>query len=214
MNGNPGLTEDARHAILLSCHQTILRLGDLSRWREAESTGKESNWGPAIGYYDLAGAVYPPSGVSHNQLAVVARNRRQELSAIYHLYRSLAAEEPHPMAKGNLDLEFKKIETAQQKDKASPIHDDRSRNRFGRVLEKSFLQLHALCHKGLEFAEHDELENEVLSQIAIALKERSLDGLLNKIVLINITAQFHASEEFQNSRLRPSNAGLSILIRL
>ncbi|KAL8794869.1 MAG: hypothetical protein Q9195_002581 [Heterodermia aff. obscurata] len=185
-------------AILLSCHQTLVRLGDLSRYRETELSGDKSNWGPAIGYYDLAGTVYPPSGVSHNQLAVIAKCREHHLSAIYHLYRALAAEESHPMAKGNLELEFRKIEAAWTKAESISSRVAEKPQQPGTVLENLFMRLHALCYKGSEFAEHDELENEVLSQIAVELKERPLESFLNKIVLINITAQFSASEDFQS----------------
>ena len=188
-------------AILLSCHQTLVRLGDLSRYRETELSGDKANWGPAIGYYDLAGTIYPPSGVSHNQLAVIAKCREHHLSAIYHLYRALAAEESHPMAKGNLELEFKKIESTWTRGEAINFRVNQKPQQPGTILENWFMRLHALCYKGSEFAEHDELENEVLSQIAVELKERSLESLLNKIVLINITAQFSASEDFQ-SRMR------------
>ena len=175
-----------------------MRLGDLSRYRETELASKEPNWGPAIGYYDLAGAIYPPSGVSHNQLAVIARHRDQHLSAIYHLYRALAAEKSHPMAKANLELEFKKIETAWVKGEPAASAATESPQGFGMALENWFMRLHARCYKGLEFPEHEELENEVLSRLAVDLKERSLESLLNKIVLINITAQFSAGEDFQS----------------
>ena len=199
-----GITKPSQsisRAVLLSCHQTLVRLGDLSRYRETELSGNKADWGPAIGYYDLAGTVYPPSGVSHNQLAVIAKCREHHLSAIYHLYRALAAEESHPMAKGNLELEFKKIEAAWTKGESSSSGVKEKPQQPGAVLENWFMRLHALCYKGSEFAEHDELENEVLNQIAVELKERSLESFLNKIVLINITAQFSASEDFQ-SRLR------------
>lgn len=195
-------SQNVRQAVLLSCHQTLVRLGDLSRYRETESSGKAANWGPAIGYYDLAGAIYPPSGVSHNQLAVIAKHREQHLSAIYHLYRALAAEESHPMAKGNLELEFRKIEAAWAKSELITSGAIESPQKPGILLENWFMRLHARCYKGIDFAEHEELENEVLSQIAVDLKERSLESLLNKIVLINITAQFSASEDFQSKPIR------------
>ena len=191
-------SQSLRHAILLSSHQTLVRLGDLSRYRETELAGKEPNWGPAIGYYDLAGTIYPPSGVSHNQLAVIAKHREQHLGAIYHLYRALAAEESHPMAKGNLELEFKKIEAAWARNEPIATSVAEGPHGSGKALENWFMRLHARCYKGVDFSEHDELENEVLSQLAVDLKERSLESLLNKIVLINITAQFSASEDFRS----------------
>lgn len=203
-------SQSTRHAILLSCHQTLVRLGDLSRYRETELASKEPNWGPAIGYYDLAGAIYPPSGVSHNQLAVIARHRAHHLSAIYHLYRALAAEEPHPMAKGNLELELKKVETSWVKGEPAASSATESSQGSGKALENWFMRLHARCYKGMDFPQHDELENEVLNRIAVDIKERSLESLLNKIVLINITAQFSAGEDFQ-SKVRRLCPGLPLI---
>ncbi|KAL4919416.1 hypothetical protein BDW62DRAFT_178882 [Aspergillus aurantiobrunneus] len=184
--------EHLRKCILQSCHGTLIRLGDLSRYRETELITKERNWGPAIGYYDLATVIYPASGASHNQLAVIALADANHLKATYHLYRALSAQEPHPTAKGNLEIEFKKVmslwtkrELIQPEDAGIP----------GRALAPWFVYLHAQCYRGVDFPEHDELESEVLNQLAVDLKERSLEATLQKFCLINI-----AAEEF--SRIR------------
>ena len=187
------LPADLRLAVLLSCHRTLVRLGDLSRYRETELVTKERNWGPAIGYYDLAGAIRPSSGASHNQLAVIALADGNHLRATYHLYRALAVDEPHPTAKSNLEIEFKKILTAWDRSELISNEMQRDNQLPGKALLGWFMRLHARCHKGIDFAEHDELENEVLSQLAIDLKERSLEGTILKFVLINISAEFFAS---------------------
>ncbi|KAL4966820.1 uncharacterized protein BDV14DRAFT_188744 [Aspergillus stella-maris] len=181
-----------RKHILLSCHATLIRLGDLSRYRETELVTKERNWGPAIGYYDLATVIYPASGASHNQLAVIALADANHLRATYHLYRALSAQEPYPTAKGNLEIEFRKVmglwakrELIQPEDAGIP----------GRSLAPWFVYLHAQCYRGVDFPEHDELESEVLNQLAVDLKERSLEGTLQKFCLINI-----AAEEFSRTR--------------
>ena len=67
----------------------------------------------------------------------------------------------------------------------------------GKALLGWFLLLHARCYKGVEFTEHDELETEMLSQLVIDLKERSLEGTLHKLVLINIAAEYFAGIRFQ-----------------
>ena len=180
--------EQLHHNLLLSCHRTLAQLGDLSRYRETELSKNERNWGPAIGYYDLATAIYPPSGSSHNQLAVIAREDDNHLRVLYHLYRALAAEEPHPGARRNLETEFKRTDLAWKKGEL--VSD--SWGKGGQSPEKSlvgwFVRLHARCYRGIEFEGHDEMEEEVLSHLAIALKERPLGGILNKVVLINISA--------------------------
>lgn len=169
-----------------------MRLGDLSRYRESEPVGKEHNWGPAIGYYVLAEAIYPASGASQNQLAVIARTDANHLRATYHLYRALTVEEPHPAARGNLELEFKKIHEAWNKGEIISNGLQRDGEGPGKALVGWFMRLHASCYNGVEFVEHDELEDEVLTQLAVDLKERSLEGTLNKFILINIAAEYFA----------------------
>ena len=180
------------HSILLSCHQTLVRLGDLSRWRETQSVKRDRNWGPAIGYYNLAGLIYPKSGASHNQLAVIALVDANHLSATYHLYRALAVEEPHPTAKGNLEIEFGKIEEAWSKGELIKTDPVRNSQEPGKALMGWFMRLHARCYKGLDFPEHEELESEVLSQLVVDLKERSFESTLSRLVMINLAAEYVA----------------------
>lgn len=185
---SPVMASDALRAFILSsCHATLIRLGDLSRYRETELVvGKTRNWGPATGYYDLAGTINPDSGASHNQLAVIALADGNHLRALYHLYRALSAQEPHPSSKGNLELELRKIMSAWAKRELIPREDA---GIPGKSLTPWFVYLHAQCYKGIDFPEHDELESEVLSQLAVDLKERSLEGTLQKFCLINIAAE-------------------------
>lgn len=203
LSAEPAVEEaqgDLRNRILRSCHESLIRLGDLSRYRETELVSKDRNWGPAIGYYDLAMVVCPASGASHNQLAVIALADANHLRTTYHLYRALCAQEPHPSARGNLEIEFRKVmslwakrELIRPEDAGIP----------GRSLAPWFVYLHAQCYKGTDFPEHDELESEVLSQLAVDLKERSLEGTLQKFCLINIAAEDFArtrsNGKFQNA---------------
>ena len=205
------VSESMRRAILLSCHRNLVYLGDLSRYREEGLAGKECNWGPAIGYYDLAGAIYPASGASHHQLAVVAQHGGSHLRATYHLYRALAVEEPDPRAQDNLELELRKIELAQSKGKLLAGGSNAEGQASGPVIVGLFMLLHSRLYKGTEIAGHDELENEALTQLAIGLKERSMEGVLNKLVLINIAAQYFAGVRFQSKSIsilhRSSSSG-------
>ncbi|KAJ5165381.1 DNA/RNA-binding domain E.t1.c1-type [Penicillium coprophilum] len=188
LSGQPPIkpSNDLRKLILQSCHATLIRLGDLSRYRESELVSKDRNWGPAIGYYDLASVINPASGASQNQLAIIALADGNHLRATYHLYRALSAQEPHPTAKGNLEIEFRKIMSAWAKRELIRPEDA---GIPGRALTPWFLYLHAKCYKGTDFPEHDELESEVLSQLAVEIRERSLEGTLQKFCLINIAAE-------------------------
>lgn len=184
----------------------MVRLGDLSRYRETELVLKDRNWGPAIGYYDLACTIYPSSGAAHNQLAVVALADGNHLRATYHLYRALAVEEPYPGVKRNLEIEFKKIVAAWMKGdliESDLVAKESTRDgKAGKALPAWFVLLHARCYKGEEFAGHDELENEFLSRLAIDLKERSLNSALTRFVLINITAEYYAGVRVQGEWIR------------
>ncbi|KAJ9638424.1 hypothetical protein H2199_007113 [Coniosporium tulheliwenetii] len=193
-----------RQKVLFSCYHTLVHLGDLSRYRETAAAEKEYNWGPAVGYYSLAMEIYPDSGMAHNQLAVIALTDGNHFRATYHLYRSLSVKEPYPLAKDNLEREFKKILIASEKGEL--ISKTRLGTPIGPTLVAHFVRLHSKCYKGEDFPEHDELENEVLSQLAVELKERSLEGLLQKITLVNIAAEHYAVTQLQDGKsaaLRP-----------
>ncbi|KAJ4373231.1 hypothetical protein N0V83_003524 [Neocucurbitaria cava] len=185
--------------VLLSCHQTLIQLGDLSRYRETElvEKDKERNWGPAKGYYGLAAEICPDSGHAHNQLAVISREDGDHFRSVYHLYRSLASKLPYPQAQANLELEFKRVIAAWDKGQLINNHKSSDGNTAGRALIAWFIRLHSRIYKGEEFAAHEELEGEVLSHLAIELKERPLDSVLTKIILINLAAEYFATVQMQ-----------------
>ncbi|CAO2652444.1 Nn.00g007270.m01.CDS01 [Neocucurbitaria sp. VM-36] len=185
--------------VLLSCHQTLIQLGDLSRYRETElvEKDKERNWGPAKGYYGLAAEIHPDSGHAQNQLAVISREDGDHFRSVYHLYRSLASKLPYPQAKANLELEFKRVIAAWDKGQLINNHKTSDGNNAGRALIAWFIRLHSRIYKGEEFAAHEELEGEVLSHLAIELKERPLDSILTKIILINLAAEYFATVQMQ-----------------
>lgn len=191
--------ENIEHEVIrLSAHSTLIRLGDLSRYREIQFGGKTPNWGPAVGYYDLAGAIYPASGTSHHQLAVVAQHSGSHLRATYHLYRSLAVEEPHPRARENLEQEFQKITAALEKGELDAFDGQGPE----RAMIPQFLLLHARSHKVEDLSRHDDFEHEVLGQLAHSLTKRFTESTLSKIVLINIAAQYDAGIRFQDAAQR------------
>ncbi len=194
----PVLANDHLHDLLRrSCHSALIHLGDLSRYRETELQSKERNWGPAKGYYDLATAIDPSSGASYNQLAVIALDDGDHLRAVYYLYRALMVENPFPTARGNLVLEFKKILDRQKKQTLIPPQDA---GKPGVGLQAWFVVFHASCYKGIEFKERGDLENEILSQLAVDLKERPLDSTLSKFTLINIAAE-HLARQRREGKL-------------
>ncbi len=178
---------DVEHRIKMSCHAALLRLGDLSRYRNDLRT-KERSWEPAIGYYLLANSLYPDAGSAHNQLAVIALAENNHLNTVYHMYRSATTKEPYQLAQNNLELEFKKVKSAW--DKKTP---QQKTDGLG-TLVWWFVLLHAKFYDGVDFPGHDELENEVLSRLALLLKGQSFGDTLEKFVIINVAAENFAAQ--------------------
>lgn len=191
------LTPELHDRVLSSCHQTLIYLGDLSRWRASEKLDKNPDFGPATGYYGLACTIRPESGMGHHQLAVVALEQRHHLQAIYHLYRSICVAEPHPNAVKNLTVQFEKTNAAWDKgdliQKGSPNDPEAPK----RALIGWFVRLHSMCFKGEKFRGFDELEREVMGQLSAELKLRSLGSTLTRMILVNIASQHMSIENYK-----------------
>ncbi|KAF3938705.1 hypothetical protein ABW19_dt0208903 [Dactylella cylindrospora] len=111
-------SSDIKNLAILFCYESLLHLGDLSRYREnyGEPNPRNpdaKNWGPAKGYYSLARKVLPAHPKAFNQLAVLAQYEHNHFTGIYYLYRSLLAEEDdsttHEVTIGNLRVCFTRI---------------------------------------------------------------------------------------------------------
>lgn len=168
----------------------MIHLGDLSRYRETECSNESPKWGPAVGYYNLATDIYPDSGVSHNQLAVIALHDQSHVRSMYHLYRAIAVREPHPQGRANLEIEFKKITAAWDKGELIKVARSRDSNSSTKALSAWFVRLHSKCYLGEDFPGRGELEDEVLGQMRTAIQDRANAALLLKLVLINISAEW------------------------
>jgi hypothetical protein len=191
------VSPEMRKKVLYSCHQTLIYLGDLSRYRASEKLDKNPDFGPAIGYYSLACTLRPSSGMGHHQQAVVALEQRHHLRAIYHLYRAMVVAEPHPLAMNNLKLEFDKTNAAWDRGELIQRGPPNDPEASKRTLVGWFVRLHSMCYKGEQFRGYDELEREVLGQLGVELKHRSLDSTLMRMIMVNLAAQYDAGEKFQ-----------------
>jgi len=167
-----------------SCHKTLIYLGDLARYRTLLRT-KDPKWDGALAYYLLANELIPESGLGHHQCGVIYVEIEDHLQVVYHLYRALACDMPHPNASTNLELEFRDL---QRRRDITTKH----------ALVTWFVKLHAFYSQGKEFTERKELEREVDHRLGLAMKtgkgyDSDLDLL--KIILINITAYVAAQDK-------------------
>ena len=180
--------------LLESCYQSLIHLGDLSRYRETELRSKDRNWGPAKGYYDLARALKPGSGVSFNALAVLALADEDHFRTLYYLYRAVSVPEPPEMAPKNLELECRKILDRHAKQRLiSSVQDGSAFS----ISQTEFIIFHARCYKGSNLEDYDDAKMEALSQLSNDLVEGPVDGGLNKFCLINIAAVAHTKRELR-----------------
>jgi tetratricopeptide (TPR) repeat protein len=204
------VSEETAHRILMSCHSTLLRLGDLYRYRNNINT-KDRSWEKANAHYGLANDLYPDSGSAFNQMAVISLSDGNHLDAVYNLYRALAVKEPHPLAEGNITIEFKKIISLWKEREEGMIPPPTNPTAS---LVQCFVYLHAELYKGEDFAKHDDLESEVLSQMGCLLKEHALEGTLDKMVLINIAAEYFAIEKFKEHQRDKDMKTFFLFLRL
>lgn len=178
--------------IIRSCYLTLIQLGDLSRYRETELQTKERNWGPAKGYYELATTLDPSSGMSYNQLAVIALADQDHLRAVYYLYRAISAPNPAPQAEGNLKIEFRKVKSKLTQGK--PLSDVATIGNSNTDLLHRFLLFHARCFE-TGFVDYEDHSSEIIEFLANDLRTKPSDTLLRKFCLINIAAEKYAADK-------------------
>ncbi|KAI8845708.1 hypothetical protein BJ741DRAFT_585567 [Chytriomyces cf. hyalinus JEL632] len=90
-----------KSAIVVSCFQCIIYLGDLARYKD--STTPEPSPAPKF-YYMLAHALLPTSGNPFNQLAVLPQAATSEITAAELYIRALCCRRPFGTARKNLEL--------------------------------------------------------------------------------------------------------------
>lgn len=188
------VTPKVRTLVLSSCHNTLIQLGDLSRYREAEIPSRDGlpDWSHAIGYYDLAGVLIPTSGVSIHQMAVIALQDKNQFATVYHLYRCMVTREPHPQALGNLKRAFHKLSNSKE---AGNLFDSGARGHKRHVLRTWYLLVVLDAFHGKDI-QGRELEREFLHHLQSFVSTGAPDGTLRKIVLTNLAATMIARQSF------------------
>ncbi|KAG8161528.1 hypothetical protein KVR01_008515 [Diaporthe batatas] len=166
-----------------SFHSTLLRLGDISRWRH-KARPKPGGTKMALLYYALAHDLKPTSGDAHHQMGMMYTEEHNHLLVVYHLYRSLAIEFPHANSTRNLEVEFKHILNSSTPTRRTGTPDPNE------SFSNWFVRLHAHFAKGETFSQQSELEQTVLHRLEEMLKKPDTLPLVLKMVLINIAAYY------------------------
>lgn len=169
-------------AVVRSCYDTLIHLGDLSRYRY-QASHKGHGTDIALTYYSLAHDINPESGYAHHQMGVVFLEEKKHLDIVYHFYRAMVVASPHPNAALNLEVEMKSLisQQAAPKGRNTPLDPQET-------FASWFIRLHARFYKGEEFSQHAELEKEVLHRFETTIKTAGTLPLLFKMVMINICA--------------------------
>lgn len=95
--GAPG-TRSSTHQSVAKCYAC---LGDLARYRQHLRNAASRDWAQAAEHYHTALLYQPSNGAPRNQLAVLATQSDDDLSALFFYYSSALSEAPFPYAHEN-----------------------------------------------------------------------------------------------------------------
>lgn len=202
-NDKVPLVKDAnlQEKLLRSCYNSLIQLGDLSRWRETELAGTDKrNWAPAIGFYDLASTILPQVGTAQNQLSLIALADGNLLRGIYHLYKALSTPEQQlkPLV-DNLSRAYQKIDTLADSTKIIYTRKDKTSFVTASSCKDCYLMLLSDCFRGKDIAKEAQFEQQVVSQLEWALKQDDQRSTTYRVAFINIAGNSFAEDELKKS---------------
>ncbi|KAF2968475.1 hypothetical protein GQX73_g5114 [Xylaria multiplex] len=197
-----------RTLVLKSCHMTLVRLGDLVRYRcQSSDKFSRATFDTASDYYGLANSLDPEDGSAHHQLAVLHQIPGQHFDIVYHFHRAIVVSKPHELALKNLEREFKSPESSSQARKG-PAKDQ------SQAMVTWFVRLHAFYFHGKHFSQQSELEEEVLHRVELAFKgEGTHDALLLRMILVNMAAYDISTEKVKSSWTMEGSQSCQFLLR-
>ncbi|CAJ2506349.1 Uu.00g004790.m01.CDS01 [Anthostomella pinea] len=196
-----------RAMILKSCQTTLVRLGDLARYRcQISDKLSKATFDKALDYYGLANIIDAEDGSAHHQMAVLYQVQGQHLDIVYHFYRAIAIAKPHELGLGNVEREFKGLENSASS-RRGPVKDP------SEAMITWFVRLHAFYFQGKQFSQQSELEEEVLHRVEIAMKSEGNEATLRKMILINIAAYDVATDKVKTSWTMEASQSCQFLLR-
>ncbi|KAJ2974759.1 hypothetical protein NUW58_g8554 [Xylaria curta] len=197
-----------RALVIKSCRMTLVRLGDLARYRcQLSDKFSKTAFEAASDYYGLANNLDPEDGSAHHQLAVLHQISGQHFDIVYHFHRAIAVANPHALALGNLEREFKSPESSSQAKRGPPKNQSQA-------MVTWFVRLHAFFFHGKHFSQQSELEEEVLHRAELALKQKDPDDkLLLKMILVNMAAYDVSTDKVKSSWTMEGSQSCQFLLR-
>lgn len=176
-----------RTKLVSSCYLTLVRMGDLARYR-CQHTEKASKTSLeiALTYYGLAQMLDPDDGASYHQTAVLYQPSAKQLEIVYYFLRSVCVAKPHKLGAANLERALKGVLSSQPGSKA--ISKNVAVKDPNEALTSWFLKLHANYFQGAKFSAQTELEKEVLHRFEVCLKVKGNEALALMMTLANIAA--------------------------
>lgn len=194
-----------------SCYMTLVRLGDLARYRcQASDKTSKANFDTAVAYYSLASVLDPNDGSCHHQMAVLYQIQGLQLDIIFYFHRAVSIAKPYQLGLPNLEKAFKNLETQSNTKRGSgkdAVKDATD------TMTKWFLRLQSLYFQGEEFTSRLELEKEVLHRLDLTVKGDGNEEVILKMILINIAAYGIALDKVKKNWTMQSSLSCQYLLQ-
>ncbi|PHH53557.1 hypothetical protein CFIMG_001817RA [Ceratocystis fimbriata CBS 114723] len=191
------LPKELLEMVIAACHDALIALGDLARYH-LKLKGKMNLYESAVSFYSLANDLNPAIAHGHHGIGLASVEVSKHFLVVYHMYRAVVAQEPHPNAMNNLATEFSHLRDPN----ASLATKDPSPQQ---VLEIIFVRLHAYFFVGNEMPKRDELEQAFfrrLEEVLLTIKPDEFSNILC-MAIVNISACAVAKEKLSEPKAKP-----------
>jgi len=170
------------------CYNSIVHLGDLSRWREQEHKTEGKEWKHAFRFYDLAVMLDSTNGKAFNMLGALHLYQHDWFTAAYFFYRAVTARTPFAKAMNSLQICYMATSDGPPDEQAEGAELVPSAGPF-------LVHIHGRYVKGRSVSDDDQ--TKVAENMILVLDEG--DGkTAHRMVLSNIAAEWIATEEWKN----------------
>jgi hypothetical protein len=178
--------------LIWSCHRCLIYLGDLDRYAQLYIEGGQSDWKTPEKHYDAASMLLPHVGNPHNQIAVLATYRADDLAGVYSYARALLCSSPFVTARENLSLLFEKNRLkcgdlhGRNLSKAARSADMHNKKRADFC--SRFVRLQGVLWTKVDIDEYKMIETSILTELISLLDVGDLDG--SPLIMMVITSIF------------------------